>query len=130
MKRIFTILPIMALLFIAIYSAVLTVYFNRGKFSKQIKSFDSVLTEREMRLSKTSFSPFGKFTMKGFKLSDKNDFKCGAFMSVNHMSARVSILKLLKEDLNCKRCSYLRIGRCVSIMKIRRNSIILNCATT
>jgi len=56
--------------FIAIYFAVFAVYFNSGKFSKQIKSLANALTEREMRLSKTSFSPFGRFTMKGFELSD------------------------------------------------------------
>ncbi|MDR0820827.1 MAG: hypothetical protein LBN19_04895 [Endomicrobium sp.] len=37
--------------------------------------------------------------MKGFELSDKNGFRCGVFVSVNHISARVSILKLLKADL-------------------------------
>jgi hypothetical protein len=94
MKRIFTIVPIVILSFISIYFAVLTVYFNSRKLSKQIKSFASVLIEREMRLPKISFSPFGRFTMKGFELSDKNDFRCGVFMSVNHISARVSVLKL------------------------------------
>jgi hypothetical protein len=42
-----------------------------------MKSLASVLTEIGMRLSKTSFSPFGRFTMKDFKLSDKNGFKLG-----------------------------------------------------
>jgi hypothetical protein len=94
MKRIFTILPIVILPFIVIYSAVFIVYFNIEKFSKQIKFLTSALNEREIRLSETSFSPFDGFTVKGFELPDKNCFKCGVFISVNHISVRVSILKL------------------------------------
>ncbi|MDR0800671.1 MAG: AsmA family protein [Endomicrobium sp.] len=80
------------------YFAIFVAYFNSANFTKQIKRLAGSLTEREMRLSKASLSLLGKFALKNFELSDKNGFEHGTFMSVNDISVRISILKLLKAD--------------------------------
>ena len=80
------------------YFAIFTTYFNSTNFTKQIKYLAGSLTEREMRLSKASLSLLGKFALKNFELSDKNGFESGTFLSINDISVRISILKLLKAD--------------------------------
>jgi hypothetical protein len=55
--------------------------------------------QRESRIGKINFSPFGKFNLDSFEMAKRGGFKNGLQISVKSVNSKIALAKLLKREL-------------------------------
>ncbi|MDR1695170.1 MAG: hypothetical protein LBR69_00845 [Endomicrobium sp.] len=73
-------------------------YFNGGKLSKGTKRITRMLFQRDSDAALVSLSPLGMFSMRNYSVAERGGFKHGTLVSINSVTAKLSIIKILRRD--------------------------------
>ena len=93
----FLVLFLLGFMFCAYFFAF-NAYFSNGRLAKETKRITRMLFQRDSGVSLVSLSPFGAFSMKDYSIAAKGGFKSGTLASVNSVTAKLSVLKMLRRD--------------------------------
>jgi hypothetical protein len=102
MKNIFVILLLAAAFFLAsvcTYFVVFKIYFASAKLANKTERIVRMTFQRESRVGKIKFSPFGKFGIDSFEMANRGGFKNGGQFSVKSVNSKIALSKLFKREL-------------------------------
>lgn len=102
MKNVIIIFLLVALFFslvFGIYVAGFKYYFRSDRMIKQTKRIARMTFQREANAAKINLSPFGALNVNSFAMAARGGFDAGTTLSVNSLSAKINIIKLLSREL-------------------------------
>ncbi|MDR3124347.1 MAG: hypothetical protein LBU10_00470 [Endomicrobium sp.] len=96
LKKIFIVLTVIITSAFLLYFVIFTLCFNNASLLNKTKNIITILTQKKVRISKVSCSPFGNFKISNFNLSNMGGFDNGVLLSIDNLFVRISMFKLLR----------------------------------
>ena len=102
MKNLSVIFLLVIFFFSLVFAAYITafsLYFSQNRLIETTIRLSRMTFQREVKVSRISFSPFGRFRVRSFSMAVKGGFENGTLISINKIFAKVNLLKLMRREL-------------------------------